>query len=391
MLLSRLPLVVLLPCLLLVLSACEPSRDDYRQKCLSGEMNACSKACELGIHGEGGCLTGANTKHPQRRTELLIRACRGNLGDACVEAARSSITLSMSNPKQYESLLEQGCKLGSHAGCRLWGDYLLADSFAQAQKAYLRACELAPADTAQCGPALQQRLNTLERDDTACNKGEVGACERLLHEAAGLNHDVAYRAAHQVCKLRGLSEYYATSRIPFAYKLRKRKQQYEGCGLFLLARAAHDPHQRSRFRRSEVPPASVVERGGRVELTSVNLHFRQDPQVQPEAVLAAKNAIAAQLEQRLKLAKRCVDQHLEAHASADGTAEANFILDRLGEPLELRAAGQSLDSRVSDCVISAAVPEVFTGDVLPLRNVVHVQAMMRVFGHETLEARTVEP
>ena len=347
-------------------------------------MKACNKACELGIYGEGGCVTGARTKHPQRRTELLIRACRGNLSDACVEAARSSIAVSMSNPKQYESLLEQGCKLGSRTGCRLWGDHLLAESFTQARSAYLRACEGAPADAAQCGPAPQQRLHALERDDAACTRGDVRACERLLYGAATLNHDLGYRAANKVCKLRGLSDYYATNRMRFAYKLRKRKHEYESCGLFLLARAANDPQQRSRFQRTEVPPPTQAESSGRVELTSVDLHFRQPPQVQPETVLTAKKAIAAQLEQRLEFAARCV-QHLKAKGSVDGAAEANFVLDRLGEPLELRAAGQSLDGRVTDCVVSTTVPESFTGDALTLGSVVHVQAMMRVFRQETLD------
>lgn len=354
-------------------------------------MAACSKACQLGVHGEGGCLTGARTKHPLRRTELLIRACRGNLGDACVEAAKSSIAVSMSNPKQYQSLLEQGCKLGNRNGCRLLGDYFLADSFAQAKKAYERACEGTPADAAQCGPALEKRMSALQHDDSACTQGKLRACERLLYEAAVLNHDLGYRAANQLCKLRGLSEYYATNSMRFAYKLRQRKHTYDRCGLFLLARAANDPHRRSSFQRTEIPAPSPVEGNGRVELVTVNLHVRQEAQLQPEALLAAKNALAAQLEERLPLAKRCVDQRLQTLASVDGTAEANFVLDRLGEPIELRAAGQALDSSLTNCVVSAAVPEAFTGEALALGHVVHVQAIMRVLGHDTRRAASAKP
>ena len=76
---------------------------------------------------------------------------------------------------------------------------------------------------------------------------------------------------------------------------------------------------------------------------------------------AFKAGVEAQLRERLVLCARCYEQHLGLHPETQGKLGATFIIDKLGNVLELRGAGELTDPTLSACVVSAAIPESFSG------------------------------
>ncbi len=261
--------------------------------------------------------------------------------------------------------------------CRRLGDYLLADSPSLAQQAYARGCQ-AETQAQGCGADLQRRMRELTRDRAACEQRNPVACARVLRHTAVANHDAAYEAAQRICEIRGLEEYYAHKQMAFAFKLRRPRTEYDACGLFLVARAASDPEGKSAFKRA-APPEGVTDHGGRVELASIGLHYAStDDAPAPERIIEEKKLIAAQLAEGLELAGRCYDFRLGKEPSLDGQVTANFIIDKLGDTLELRAGGPLSDMELPRCIASAVVPERFTGIQGGLDRVVRVEVSLRL-------------
>jgi hypothetical protein len=224
-----------------------------------------------------------------------------------------------------------------------------------------------------------ERLGAIEQARAACKRDDLAACERLLALAAPKNHDLAYQGAEAACRLRGLSAHYRQTELRFSYKLRKRRSNYDRCGLFLLARTATDPDRSFEFQRVAVPDAAARkarERRGTLSLADLRLIFRDAPSAQPEQVAAFKAGVEARVRERLDLAESCYEQHLQLHPETRGKLGANFIIDKLGNPLELRPAGELTDPILSACVVSAAIPESFSGLNADLGSIVRVEAML---------------
>lgn len=338
---------------------------------------ACAQACERGVHGKTGCMAAVDDKHPTRRTKMLTLACEAKEPGACRLAAEASITLGMSNPRQYQVLLERACDQRDRQACEKLGDYWLLESLPSAKAAYDRGCQLETARARACSEEVAERIASIDRERAACKQDQLAACERLLKLAAARNHDLGYHAAHTACRLRGLNEYYRGTELRHSYKLRKRFSSYEPCGLFSLARAAAGPGESTEFERVPLPdPTPTAGRAarGRVALTGVAFHFRNAPSVQPEQVVAFKAGVEAGIREHLALGTRCYQRHLAAHPEAGGNMDAVFIIDKLGEALELRCSGELTDPELCACLLSATIPERFTGLHTDLGSIARVEA-----------------
>jgi hypothetical protein len=358
------------------LSSCSraPDPPSFEKRCLAGDQLACAKACADGVLGPGGCLAAAKVKNPLRKTEMYTRACHANVPEACAAAAEASVTLSLSNPAQYQRLLEHGCELSSRKACEMLGDFSIVESLDTARRAYAKACEAErAAPDPSCTTRMEKLATLLAEQRAACLRDDVGACEQLLYTVADRNHDLGYQAADRLCRLRGLERYYQKTQMPFAHRLRSAKRTYTPCGLFLLARAARDPKRESEFRRVPLPE-TVVDRGERIVLSAVELHFREPPSAQPEAIAEAKRAIEAELRARLDVAQRCYELRQSSKPVSRAGFSADFGIDKLGEPLELRPSGAALDPAFSACLLSGLVPERFAASsIRELGSIVHVE------------------
>ena len=359
------------------------AHEDHEQRCSKGDRAACARACEAGVHGKGGCMEAVNEKNPLRRTTMLTRACDAGEKGACALAAEASITLGLSNPRQYQSLLQRGCKAKDERACEKLGDFELLDSLESAKSAYEQGCRLRAKDASACSAEVRQRITTIERTRAECAGDDLDACKHLLGLAAERNHDLAYTSALAICNLRGLTEHYRKTELPFSYKLRKPRGSYEGCGLFLLARAASDPKGSFEFQRTKVPDATVPNHHGQVLLRELRLHFQSPPSAQPEQLTLFKTTLQAQVEKRLELARRCYDLHLALHPNAEGSIEASFIVDKRGEPLELQSSSELTDLELRACIVSAAIPERFSGVSADLGSIARVEAKLELFSNES--------
>lgn len=324
-------------------------------------------------------MAAVDDKNPLRRTKMLTLACNAGEPGACLLAAQASIVLGMSDHQQYQTLLSRACDQRDAQGCEKLGDFWLLDSLVSAKAAYDKGCRLEPSRARACSDDVARRIASVDRERVACQQDQLAACERLLSLTALRNHDLAYQGAAAACRLRGLNEYYRGTKLRHSYKLRKRFGTYEPCGLFSLARAAADPGQSAEFQRVPLPdPPAVANQGqrGRVALVDLSLHFRSAPSVQPEQVAAFKAGVEARLRERLDLGTRCYERHLRAHPGAQGKLDALFIVDKLGEPLELRASGELTDPELCACLLSAAIPERFTGMNTDLGSIARVEAKL---------------
>lgn len=373
----------LLPALAAAVSGCaRPKPDaaqDHAERCAKGERMACVRACQNGVYGKSGCMAAVHDKNPVRRTKMLTAACNAREADACRLAAEASIALNLGNPLQYQSLLSLACDQHDRAGCEKLGDFRLLESLPSAKTAYEKACSLQPERKETCLREVTERIAAIDRERAQCQKNDLAACEGLLQLTALRNHDLAYQGAEGVCRLRGLNQHYRKTELRYDYKLRKRFATYERCGLFLLARAADEPRQSLTFQRVPVPESGARANQplrGRVDLTNVAFHFRDAPSVQPERVSEFKAQITARLRERLTLAARCYDHHLSTHPGTQGTLNATFIVDKLGEPLEARASGELADLELQSCLLSAAIPERFGGIDADLGSVARVEASL---------------
>jgi len=355
------------------------AHEDHEKRCATGDHAACARACEAGVHGKGGCMEAVHEKNPLRRTSMLTRACDAGEKGACALAAEASITLGLSNPRQYQSLLARGCQAKDERACEKLGDFELLDSFESAKAAYEQACRLQAKNASACSAEIRQRITSFERTQAACTADDLDACEHLLGLAAGRNHDLAYTSALAICKLRGLTEHYRKTELPFSYKLRKPRAGYEGCGLFLLARAASDPNGSFEFQRTKVPEATLTNHHGQVLLGELRLHFQSPPSAQPEQLTLFKTALQTQIGKRLELARRCYDLHLALHPNTEGSIEASFIVDKRGEPLELQSSSELTDLELRACIVSAAIPERFSGVSADLGSIARVEARLELF------------
>ncbi|HEU5073906.1 MAG TPA: hypothetical protein VFU02_07030 [Polyangiaceae bacterium] len=377
-------LACLVPALLGLVTGCARTRsleENSEQRCSNGDRAACARACERGVHGKTGCMAAVHDKNPVRRTKMLTRACDAGQAGACVMAADASITLGMSNPRQYQTLLTRACEQRDKAGCEKLGDLQLLDALDSAKAAYDRGCHVEPSRARACSETVTRRIAAVDAARAGCKNDELEACERLLSLTAARNHDLGYEAAEAVCRLRGLTEYYRQTELEYSYKLRKRFASYERCGLFLLARAANTFEQSLGFQRVPLPepPASGSRRlHADVALTDVRFHFRHTPKAQPEQVTRFKADVEARIRERLDLAARCYERHLGTHPDAQGKLDANFIIDKLGEPLELRASGELTDPKLCACLLSAAIPERFSATDADLGSIVRVEATLEL-------------
>lgn len=372
---------------LLALSVCVAScnrtraaaSDDFEKRCSSGDRAGCARACELGVYGQTGCMAAVNEKDPFRRTTMLTHACKAEQPRACVLAAEASVTLGMGNARLYEKLLSRACDQKDKQGCDKLGDYRLFDGLESAKQAYDKACSVEPGRTRACRDEVAGRLEAIDQARTACTRDDLAACERLLALAAPKNHDLAYQGAEAACRLRGLSAHYRQTELRFSYKLRKRRSNYDRCGLFLLARTATDPDRAFEFRRvplPEAPARSAREQRGSLTLTDFRLVFRDAPSAEPEQVAVFKAGVEARIRERLALAERCYEHHLGLSPETQGKLDASFIIDKLGNPLELRAAGELTDPTLSACVVSAAIPESFQGLNADLGSIARIEATL---------------
>ncbi len=326
-------------------------------------------------------MSAVDDKHPTRRTRMLTLACNAEQPGACLLAAEASIALGIGNEHQYQTLLSRACEQRDARGCEKLGDFWLLDSLASAKAAYQKACHLEPSRARVCRDEVAERIAAVDRERTACKQDQLAACERLLKLTALRNHDLGYQAAEAACRLRGLSEHYRGTELRHPYKLRKRFASYEPCGLFALARAAAAPGEVTEFQRVPLPDPPAAAKGeprGRVALGDVTLHFRDAPSVQPEQVAAFKAAVEARIRERLELGTRCYDRYLRTHPHSRGELAALFIIDKLGEPLELRASGDWGDPELRSCLLSAAIPERFTGMNTDLGSIARVEAKLEL-------------
>jgi len=125
------------------------------------------------------------------------------------------------------------------------------------------------------------------------------------------------------------------------------------------------------------PPAvGASERRGSLTLADLRLIFRDPPNAQPEQVAVFKAGVEAQVRERLELCERCYEQHLGLHPGTQGKLDATFIIDKLGNVLELRGAGELTDPTLSACVVSAAIPESFSGLNADLGSIARVEATL---------------
>lgn len=369
-----------LPALVGVVTGCaraRPQADDYAERCSNGERMACARACELGVHGKAGCMAGVHEQNPVRRTKMLSVACKARQAGACLMAAEASITLNLSNPLEYQTLLSSACDQADKQGCEKLGDFWLSDSLTSAKAAYDKGCRLEPSRTEACTNEVTERIAAIDRELAACKKEELAACENLLRLSARRNHDLGYQGAEAACRIRGLDQHYRDTKIRHPYKLRKRFSNYQACGLFMLARAAAEPGQSVEFQRVPLPepsPRANQPLRGRVTLADLAFHFRDAPSAQPERVTEFKAGVAARIQERLALAARCYDRHLGGHPGTRGALNATFIIDKLGEPLELRPSSDLADLELCACLLSAAIPARFTGMDADLGSIARVEA-----------------
>jgi len=370
---------------LLALSVCVAScqrpaaRDDFEKSCSSGDRTACARACELGVYGQTGCMAAVHEKDPSRRTTLLTRACEAKQPRACMLAAEASVQLGMGNARLYEKLLSRACDQLDKQGCERLGDYRLLDARESAKRAYEKACSVEPGRARACTDEVAERLGAIDQARTACKRDDLAACERLLALTAPKNHDLAFLGAEAACRLRGLSAHYRQTELRFSYKLRKRRSTYDRCGLFLLARTATDPDRSFEFHRVPLPEPtarSARERRGTLTLADFRFVFRDAPSAQPEQVAVFKAGVEKRIRERLELAESCYEQHLGLYPETRGKLDASFIIDKLGNPLELRAAGELTDPTLSACVVTAAIPESFPGLNADLGSIARVEATL---------------
>lgn len=355
----------------------KPPPPDFERRCAGGDLTACAKACSAGALGETGCMAALKDKNPARRAEMLGRACKAKVKRACLPAAEASVALNMNRHERYESLLAQGCKLGSREACYKLGDFLLLDAPEQARQRYLQGCKLEK-EAGPCVTTVTSRVRAVQSNQVACRGDDVVACERLLLQTATRNQDLAYLAASRICKQRGLDDYYGSDRISYPYKLRQRLDSYERCGLFLVARAAGTPPVQLSFSRAPVPFSKPAAKRDAVELTHVKFHFRNAPALEPKALSAAQEAVEQQMTARLDSARRCVDPSSKESAPETGEINLTFLIDRLGDPIEVRTSSAMGDHALRECLASALVPERFTGKVNDLGRVVRVEAIIAV-------------
>lgn len=360
-------------------SRSRPAADDFEKRCLAGDRVACARACERGVSGKGGCMTALDEKDPFRRTTMLTHACKAKEPKACVLAAEASVALGMSNARLYEKLLSRACDQQDEQGCERLGDYRLLESPESAKRAYDKACSVEPARARACTDEVTRSFAAIGQARAACKQDDLQACERLLALTAPKNQDLAYQGAEAACRLRGLTAHYRQTELRLTYKLRKRRSNYDRCGLFLLARTLTDPEGSFEFKRVPLPDASAPgasARRGTVTLAELRLIFRDPPNAQPEQVAAFKAGVEARVRERLELCERCYEQHLGLHPETQGKLDATFIIDKLGTPLELRAAGELTDPTLSACVVSAAIPERFSGLNADLGSLARVEASL---------------
>lgn len=353
----------------------EPPTADFERRCAGGDRAACSQACKAGVLGENGCMAALKDNNPMRRAQMLGRACQAQVKPACLPAAEASIALNLNQYEQYQSLLTQGCQLKSRDACNKLGDFLLLDSLNDARQRYLEACKLEK-EPGPCVTSVTSRLRALEANQAKCRANDALACERVLLSTATRNQDLAYDAASRICQQRGLSQYYASNRISYAYKLRQQLKSYEACGLFLVARATGSPPIPLSFSRKPIPTGEPVAKRGAIEVEQIKFHFGQAPALEPALLSAAQDAVKRQMEDRLDSARRCFNGVPAGHPAKTGELNFTFLVDRLGEPVEVRTSSDLVDHELRECLASALIPEHFTGKVNDLGSVVRVEAVV---------------
>lgn len=366
------------PLAFLTSMACEPSLDEIKEACAKGAAKACLTACRRGVLGHDGCLGAAGRATVPQRGKYFDEACRGKLLEGCLQGAK--LHRNLHEREKYATAVDRACSLGHTESCSTLGDLRLGSSRDQALDAYRRGCKLAKRDVADCERQSVQLTTDVDRFLTRCRSDDLASCEQALSLLAKRNHDAAYLAAKRICERRGLTEHYHRGAVKAPLYLERPENKYDQCGLFLVARSSVAGTDSVWPKRRQPAPASKAKASVALAVDSLDIHFRGKLEDSPETLVEVKKELTRDLDAGLPRALPCFEAHLEGQqTTAIGkTVQANFIVDRLGEPLDLRASSEIHDPELTNCIVDAALPETFGGRVRQLKRIPIVQLKLKV-------------
>jgi hypothetical protein len=348
------------------------------EKCAAGDARACREACRRGVWGKDGCLGAARSAAIKKRGAYFDRACHAKVLEGCLEAVE--LHQKTGAWESYVGALDHACKLNDQRSCSRLGDAELAASRKKALGSYRLGCRLAKKEVAACESRASDLVRNIDDHLGRCETDDIEACGQALSLLAPRNHDAAYLAAERICKLRGLEQHYRRKSVKAPLYLEEGSKAYGQCGLFLVARTSV-AGPKPLWQRAGAPPGNQeAPTDIALAVDDLTLNFKEKTAASPETLVETKREMLNAIEPRLPGALACFPRHFDAAASAAAGKRivGNFIVDRLGEPLDIRASSDLGSPALGDCIVDATLPEKFTGKVSGLERIPIVELTLRV-------------
>lgn len=316
-----------------------------KQRCLSGEADACESACTKGVYGEGGCFQAGNAHWQRgaldfggdefkRARSFFKKSCDGGYGDGCLFAAQTvdapygpldptaisdaSVpkTISDGELAERERLLTRACDLSGGPACKRLGDVTIGKSSTSASLAYERSCRSSREPEA-CKAQRSREVNTLEQWRSACTRGVADDCTRLGDALYVIDAPRAVRLFVNECGLRGVESIAG------------------GLGRFVADRAKSAQAGAVSSPTPLAPPSADAP-----SVTSLVPEVRGSV-----AVVAVERAVQV----RSGVLSGCA---ASLHKTDRATLTAELVVDRTGDVWRARALAGTLGPRETACMLS---------------------------------------
>ena len=354
------------------LVGCRSEERAALERCRSGDLAGCRRACHLGVDQARACLLGADLARAASPPDtggairLLDKGCDRQNATACARAAQALSLGALTHEtgaRRYLERLSRACEYGGAESCRHVGELTLAAARKNGLAALEKYCgrTWTGARRASCLARYRDRAKYLDGLSRRCAEGDARRCEELGAAYGPFDAPTALGAFARACRARGLETLddgwgpYNGPRLP-AKRIAYVAEELRPCARYQLEQA----WWRRRDRRGFLGGSGAAAPRGRAIIDA--------DAVTSEPPIADLARVVSALDARRASIERCYRRGLGREPGLRGRVVARFVVDRLGETHRLSSAGSTLsDEAVVGCVLDAVRGATLppAGEVLP--------------------------
>jgi hypothetical protein len=378
-----------------LLGGCDPKAAAV-DGCKVGQLEACERACDLGVGDEGGCMAAGigwlrkrhiseavpydpNNHEPHKQAQRIVdaaferaeayygSACDLGVGDGCLytvalhdhqfqivpnpDTDGSMLTSRLKQPlmdmralARRRTTLQRACALGSHEGCRRLGASFVGEDHATATDAFERSCRLTGDSSDTCLERERRLVPRAAELAHRCEQPKADDCNALaalIFTVDPARAPMIWAKAHRI---RGMGDWGLARHIAFSVSE----------ALWEAQRGYEEERAPSGRQPAETPPPTPEQ----VEEAAAKLEVRLSEMTVDRAY---SEAVLREVFDRLRPALlRCYAISFSNHAATAaswgylplrGRVMVRFVIDPTGDPFSLAGGGDIPDGAVVNCAV----------------------------------------